>query len=112
MEARDSVYDGKRPFLNFEVIRIFQIFKLCILLASEVGQKKKIRKKKQPVDPLSYQLNIHTRPHLWQIPQKMFGLIWVKSCNFRQNNMEMELSWKPGIVCMTGKGLTLFLTWK
>ena len=22
--------------------------------------------------------------------------------------MEMELSWKPGIVCMTGKGLTIF----
>ena len=26
--------------------------------------------------------------------------------------MEMELSWKPGIVCMTGKGLSLFITWK
>ena len=27
----------------------------------------KIRKKKQPLDPLSYPSNLHTRPHLWQI---------------------------------------------
>ena len=42
MEARDSVYDGRRanPFLNFEVKRIFQICTLCIILASGASQKK------------------------------------------------------------------------
>ena len=36
-----SVYDGRRDNpLNLEVIRIFQIFILCIILASGASQKK------------------------------------------------------------------------
>ena len=41
MKPRDRVYDnlGKGTW-NLEVIRIFQIFTLCIILASEASQKK------------------------------------------------------------------------
>ena len=44
-------------------------------------------------------------------PKKIFGLNGVKSCNVSKINMEMALSLKPGIVCMTGEGIILG-TWK
>ena len=40
IKARYSVYDGRRDNpLNLEVIRIFQIFSPCIILASGASQK-------------------------------------------------------------------------
>ena len=54
--------------LTLEVIGIFQIFTLCLILASGASQKNLIIKKlQQPLDPFSYPSNLHTRPHLWQI---------------------------------------------
>ena len=69
MKARDHVYDdlGKRDDVsNLEGMMIFNIFTPCIILASDASQKNYNNEIKQPLDPLSYPLNLH-KNHIRQI---------------------------------------------
>ena len=60
MKARDSVYEGRRDnSFSLEVIRICQIFILCIILASGASQKKNYQNKIKitfgpPLIPIKY----------------------------------------------------------
>ena len=75
MKARDRVYNdlslGEGTLELGKWLRFFQTFTLFIILTSEASQKKRYNtqcnKIKQPLDPLSFPSNIHTRPHLWQL---------------------------------------------
>ena len=79
-KARDSKLD---PFHNLDKENIEKkgwplhtkhiafgiMYAVCKIMASDASQPEKliITRSTRPLDPLSYQSNLFTRPHLWQI---------------------------------------------